>query len=208
MSIKILKSINNLLLVLLLLILIFAIVVYLGILPKNFLFFHMEFFGRFYERALSYLLFGIPLIYFSRRYIKIKKNAELIILLVFLNFLLDGLGNFFGWDKIGNQYSSVWYDKSVHLTGGIIYTSVFYMILINYFSSQNNFLILLTAFGLSFALGTLFGVGEYLSDKYFKTYMVGGLEDSIGDNIFDFLGSITGSAILYLTLFSSQHHKT
>jgi len=82
------------------------------------------------------------------------------------------------------------------------------MILINYFSSQNNFLILLTAFGLSFALGTLFGVGEYLSDKYFKTYMVGGLEDSIGDNIFDFLGSITGSAILYLTLFSSQHHKT
>jgi hypothetical protein len=153
----------------------------------------MEYFGMFYRRALNYVLLCVVLFIIIRRKINSKKDGEFILSLVFINLFIDALGNMMGWYSTGNPYSISWYDNFAHVIGTFVYTIAFYLLYRNVFVGSSKKLILIASAGTSFAIGTIFGITEYLSDVYGKTHMVGGLDDAISDNIFDLIGVLIAS---------------
>lgn len=195
------KTINNLLLIIIIIIFLFALAVYFELLPKDFFIFNMEYFGMFYRRAFNYLAICVGLFIVVRREINSKKDAEFILSLVFVNFFIDALGNMMGWYSTGNPYSINWYDNFSHIVGTFVYTIAFYLIYKNIFVGSSKKLLIIASAGTSFAIGTIFGITEYLSDIYGKTHMVGGLEDAISDNIYDFIGVLIASVVIGVYLW-------
>lgn len=144
----------------------------------------------------------VSYLYVAKKVEKLPFSFYSFVFLFFLDTFIDNAGNLFGWYSVGKDYSIIWYDDFVHFTCAILITMAFFSIYYNLsidwkLSSKNNILIIsLLAFLTSFALGTLFGVYEYYSDIFLKTYMVGGVEDAITDNVYDFSGAIVGFCIL------------
>lgn len=165
----------------------------------------MEFFGKFYQRAIQYVLIlsvlKIIFAYVSRKHK--YKELELAFLFISIPFLIDALGNLFGWYTIGNSYSIVWYDNLSHFLGAFFVALGIFNIGKVAFRTSSLILIAICAFGVSFAIGTLFGVSEYYSDLWIKTAMVGGLVDSITDNIYDFSGSFAAMLLLFVLIKSN-----
>ncbi len=148
------------------------------------------------ESLFVYVLYGLK---------KVEKMSFSIYIFIFLGFLgslIDNAGNLFGWFSVDKPYSIVWYDDFVHFSCAIIVSISLFFIYYNYSvkiklnSSDNIFLISALACLTSFAMGTMFGIYEYYSDMYLNTYMVGGVEDAITDNLFD----LSGAAVAFFLL--------
>jgi len=175
-----------------------------GILPDDFGPFHRyitNFSGRVLLVSIIESLF-IYILYVLNKVKNIPFSIYFFIFLAFFGSLIDNAGNLFGWFSVGKPYSIVWYDDFVHFSCAIIISISLFLIYYNYSvkiklnSSDNVFLISALACLTSFAIGTIFGVYEYYSDIYLNTYMVGGVEDAITDNVYDLGGAVFGFFLL------------
>lgn len=195
---KILSITQVVLLTAIITVFVISVGVYSGKISDNFAVLRMEFFYDFYRRAINYLLLIGLWHLFNRNIFSNEREKSIATILIYAQIILDAFGNLFGWYSVGQVYSVIWYDDLVHFLGGGLYTVTIFLVLKNIFKYDSLLLIIIASFGVAFALGTLFGVSEYLLDTYGSTYMVGGLADAISDNIYDFLGSISTLIILIL----------
>lgn len=200
------KYLNWVIFVFFVLLFAYSLLVYFNVVPNDFFIFNMQFFGKFYQRAIQYviILFILKLaFYFWEKKKGYYKEFDYALLLISIPFFIDALGNLFGWYTLGESYSVVWYDDLSHIAGGFFVALGTFNILKVAFKESSLYLSAIAAFGIAFAIGTLFGVSEYYSDLWISTAMVGGLVDAITDNIYDFTGSFSALILLLICIKAS-----
>lgn len=186
-----------------------------GLIPDDVWHFH-RYITNFSGRILLVSIIQSVIIYIL--YI-LKKERELslpiyiFLSLGFLGLFIDNIGNLFGWYSVGKSYSIEWYDDFAHFSCVVLMSIALFFLYYNYsvklkLNSTNNILIISALACLtSFALGTIFGIYEYYSDMYLNTYMVGGVQDAITDNVFDLAGAMVAFVILNSALVRNLYHK-
>jgi hypothetical protein len=147
----------------------------------------------------TYVIFKQMLLYKNGIY---EKYIMLIWIILFSLANMDISGNLFGWFSVGQSYSIIWFDDIAHIFGTFFFTLIIYAFIQNKTEKRKKVIIEevfpkgLLAGAIGLGLGTLFGVYEYYSDMYLGTYMVGGVEDAITDNVYDFIGSTLGLFVI------------
>lgn len=200
-------------------IIVFALVINdlmrIEVLPRDWLVFH-DFLNRTGSvKVFSYvavlLMLVVPTVLPARLNLITVKSAYLIAFWFLLSNAIDALGNVFGWFAVGKPYSIPWYDDLAHFLGGFIYASIAWIVWCNAVEKTGikvplRFVVSLAVLTACF-LGTIYGIHEYYSDMFFGTYMTGGVEDVITDNVFDILGAVVAGIALLLHHFKGKGVK-
>jgi hypothetical protein len=154
------------------------------------------------ESRLSFRFFFSFFVLSFYTYYIFKKRANRIDHLIFANCLaitalFDGGGN--ALDLYSNKYQGIYYDKYMHLFLPFIVALGYSTFLafsqnIDREMSVRAFLAVLVVFQMT----VLFEAYEYLSDKYFGTDMVAGLDDTINDILLDYVGIMSAFLVVWI----------
>lgn len=151
---------------------------------------------NFYSRLLLYCIVNLMFIYLI-----LKFKSERIVLIVFLllvTFLIDGIGNTFGWYSVGFHYSIPYYDKFVHFLNSVILVLVFYIGTQPIIRKRHPLYVGFFSFLAVVSVSAIWEIYEVLSDKYLGTYMVNeNVYDVIYDMICNDLGALFSFGLVY-----------
>jgi len=126
-------------------------------------------------------------LYFKRKYY-LEINRVVIAFLLSLIFLLDTLGNFWGWYDIDGIFVILWFDDFVHFVVPILISIGIFRYLFN-IKQDSRGISLGLASTISFSITALWEIYEYWSDRLFYTQMLkGGIDDTMIDLSVGFLG--------------------
>lgn len=125
-------------------------------------------------------------------------NQALILFFLSLGFLLDTLGNLWGFYDVQGVLFFPWYDDFAHFVVHILVA----VSLLTYFLNIRGFskkLSVLLSSSLSLSLIVLWELYEYFSDRLLGTTMVkNDLEDTMFDMVFGVLGTTVGCFLFFL----------
>ncbi len=158
-----------------------------------------EYAKEYLSRLFSTTLTFIVLFLFSlkgRFYLNKDKSFILFLLTTILFF--DTIGNFWGWFDVDGILKYLWYDDVVHFFSPILVSlsGVWYLYVMK---GNDKYLSIITASAVSLTLSSLWEVYEYWSDKIYGTEMLkGGIEDTMSDMTFGFLGVFLFFFLFYL----------
>ncbi len=131
---------------------------------------------------------SLLLILYSKRKHYLEINRVVIVFLLSLIFLLDTLGNFWGWYDIDGIFVILWFDDFVHFVVPILISIGIFRYLFN-IKQYSKGISLGLASTISFSITALWEIYEYWSDRLFYTQMLkGGIDDTMIDLSVGFLG--------------------
>lgn len=133
------------------------------------------------------------ILYLKKRYCK-EINRVLIVFLLSLIFLLDTLGNFWGWYDIDGIFAILWFDDFVHFIVPILISIGILRYLFN-IKQYSKGISLVLASTISFGITGLWEIYEYWSDVIFSTEM---LKGGIDDTMIDLSVGLLGILVFYL----------
>ena len=131
---------------------------------------------------------SLLLVLYSKRKHYLEINRVVIVFLLSLIFLLDSLGNFWGWYDIDGIFVILWFDDFVHFVVPILISIGIFRYLFN-IKQYSKGISLGLASTISFSITALWEIYEYWSDRLFYTQMLkGGIDDTMIDLSVGFLG--------------------
>jgi len=131
---------------------------------------------------------SLLLVLYSKRKHYLEINRVVIVFLLSLIFLLDTLGNFWGWYDIDGIFVILWFDDFVHFVVPILISIGIFRYLFN-IKQYSKGISLGLASTISFSITALWEIYEYWSDRLFYTQMLkGGIDDTMIDLSVGFLG--------------------
>lgn len=163
---------------------------------------------HFWNRGFLYLLLiSLWYVYSGKKELyQSKSEHELSFFFLLIGITLDNIGNLLGWYRVDTQYGIEWYDKAVHFLNASFFTGFFIVTFRNIYREAPYALVLIAGLGMSITLGSIFEVGEYLSDLWSDTRMVGGVEDVAMDTLMNIGGAVlTVIVSLYVMKRSSRN---
>lgn len=181
----------------------------LEVIPRDWLLFH-DYLSRtgpvkVYTYIVAVLLLLVPTLLPLKLKLITQKSAYLIGFWFLLSSAIDSVGNFMGWYAVNATYSLPWYDNFAHIAGGFIYASLAWIIWENAIEKRGKEVPLRFKIALavltSIFCGTVYGIYEYYSDIIRQTYMTGGVEDVITDNVYDIIGALLAGLTLSIHYF-------
>lgn len=137
--------------------------------------------------------FILLILYLKRRYY-LEINRVFIVFLLALIFLLDTLGNFWGWYDINGIFAILWFDDFVHFVVPILISIGLLRYLFN-IKQYSKGISLILASAISFGITSLWEIYEYWSDRLFDTKM---LKGGIDDTMIDLSVGLLGILVFYL----------
>lgn len=168
--------------------------------------------------ATSLIMTILILVSWYKKWFKVEIIMGCVALLAAV-FTIDAVGNLFGWYAANAPFSIVWFDDLVHVVSPmcltiLLYFLMYYWLFISGYSVCNDWIkrkaqskimmIIFATLGASF-IGMLFEVSEYISDTYFHSYMVGGVEDICTDLIYNTIGNLFGLLALFGVVFLDDY---
>lgn len=154
-----------------------------------------------FNSRLIVILVGLIIVmslYFLRWRKKLA-GIEVILFLGSLSILSDALGNLFGFYAINEYYGVWWYDKFVHFINPMLLTiGIFFFLSKIVWKSAEKRILILLSLTLMISIGSFWEIYEFFSDMLIGTSMVGGVEDSIGDLVWNSAGTIVGGIVICL----------
>ena len=145
------------------------------------------------------ILFTINLLYIIQKIFKIKINSAINFIYISFIFIAHFLG------VICELYNYIyWFDKFAHFTSGIITSLVAIYILTKLNNKNSIFINILYIIAFTLMVASLWEIFEYLSSYYFNVdpqkVVLTGVNDTMGDIIVAFLGSILVSVCYYFEI--------
>lgn len=145
------------------------------------------------------ILFTINLLYIIQKIFKIKINS--VINFIYISFIF--IAHFLG--VICELYNYIyWFDKFAHFISGIITSLVAIYILTKLNNKNSIFINILYIIAFTLMIASLWEIFEYLSSYYFNVdpqkVVLTGVNDTMGDIIVAFLGSILVSICYYFEI--------
>lgn len=145
------------------------------------------------------ILFTINLLYIIQKIFKIKINSAINFIYISFIFIAHFLG------VICELYNYIyWFDKFAHFISGIITSLVAIYILTKLNNKNSIFINILYIIAFTLMIASLWEIFEYLSSYYFNVdpqkVVLTGVNDTMGDIIVAFLGSILVSICYYFEI--------
>lgn len=145
------------------------------------------------------IIFSISALYIIQRIFKIKINELINLIYIIFIFLAHFLG------VICELYNYIyWFDKFVHFLSGIITSFAAIYLLVKFKKDKNLFFDILSIIAITLMVASLWEIFEYLSGYYFgldpQKVVLTGVNDTMGDIIVAFLGSILVSICYYFEI--------
>ena len=145
------------------------------------------------------ILFTINLLYIIQKIFKIKINSAINFIYISFIFIAHFLG------VICELYNYIyWFDKFAHFISSIITSLVAIYILTKLNNKNSIFINILYIIAFTLMIASLWEIFEYLSSYYFNVdpqkVVLTGVNDTMGDIIVAFLGSILVSICYYFEI--------
>ena len=144
----------------------------------------------------SSIILSISALYIVQKTCKIKINEYINLAYIIFIFMAHFLG------VICELYNYIyWFDKFVHFLSGIVTAFVAIYLLVKCKKDKNIFFDILVIISLTLAVAAFWEIFEYLSSFYFhmdpQKVLLTGVNDTMGDIIVAFLGSVLVSISYY-----------
>lgn len=145
------------------------------------------------------IIFTISALYIIQKLFKVKISEGLNLIYIIFIFMAHFLG------VTCDFYSKIyWFDKFAHFLSGVITSFVAIYILVKFKKDKNIFFDILYIIAITLMIASLWEIFEYLSSYYFgvdpQKVIVTGVNDTMGDLIVAFLGSILVSICYYFEI--------
>jgi len=142
------------------------------------------------------IIVTISALYIIQKLFKIRINEVINLIYIIFIFMAHFLG------VICELYNYIyWFDKFVHFLSGIVTAFVAIYLLVKCKKDKNIFFDILVIISLTLAVAAFWEIFEYLSSFYFhmdpQKVLLTGVNDTMGDIIVAFLGSVLVSISYY-----------
>ena len=142
------------------------------------------------------IIVTISALYIIQKLFKIRINEVINLIYIIFIFIAHFLG------VICELYNYIyWFDKFVHFLSGIVTAFVAIYLLVKCKKDKNIFFDILVIVSLTLAVAAFWEIFEYLSSFYFhmdpQKVLLTGVNDTMGDIIVAFLGSVLVSISYY-----------
>lgn len=142
------------------------------------------------------IIVTISALYIIQKLFKIKINEVINLIYIIFIFMAHFLG------VICELYNYIyWFDKFVHFLSGIVTAFVAIYLLVKFKKDKNMFFDILVIVSLTLSVAAFWEIFEYLSSFYFhmdpQKVLLTGVNDTMGDIIVAFLGSVLVSISYY-----------
>lgn len=142
------------------------------------------------------IIVTINALYIIQKLFKIRINEVINLIYIIFIFMAHFLG------VICELYNYIyWFDKFVHFLSGIVTAFVAIYLLVKCKKDKNIFFDILVIISLTLAVAAFWEIFEYLSSFYFhmdpQKVLLTGVNDTMGDIIVAFLGSVLVSISYY-----------
>lgn len=142
------------------------------------------------------IIITISALYIIQKLFKIKINEVINLLYIIFIFMAHFLG------VICELYNYIyWFDKFVHFLSGIVTSFFAISLLVKFKKKKNMFFDILYIIAITLMIASLWEIFEYISSFYFQMdpqkVLLTGVNDTMGDIIVAFLGSILVSINYY-----------
>lgn len=155
---------------------------------------------HFWNRGFLYLLIISSWFLFAsrKRIYKTEMERDLSFFFLLISITFDNVGNLLGWYRTDTVYGIDRYDQFVHFINSGFATGFFIVTFRNIYRESSYSLIILASIGIAVILGSLFEVGEYFSDLWSDTRMVGGVEDVEMDTLMNIGGAVFAGILSHI----------